>query len=316
MQRTGKLMFTTSLLFLSLVACNNMTNNALDSRIIDEDFLELQQATFNDFPDEDEQGQLSSESTTVPSGKFPHTRAIQVQPARYEFVIVDDQQHAPQQGTAQLTRNEIEQLLPEELRQRIQEGTFERQPETTQQPDTATEQPQAPAQPGARPEQNQTPAPGAPTPEAPAQDRFDQPEYQEPTNQPRPGNPEEISDVEARVIELTNVERRNNGMSDLQVDSPLSHVAREKSSDMRKNNYFSHTSPIYGSPFDMIRDFGVSYSAAGENIAMGQRSAEEVVQAWMDSEGHRANILNGTFTHIGVGYIENGNYWTQMFISR
>jgi uncharacterized protein YkwD len=60
----------------------------------------------------------------------------------------------------------------------------------------------------------------------------------------------------------------------------------------------------------------VSYSAAGENIAMGQRSAEEVVQAWMDSEGHRANILNGTFTHIGVGYIENGNYWTQMFISR
>jgi uncharacterized YkwD family protein len=238
MQNRRKLLYTTSLLFLSLVACNNMGNNALDTRIIDEDFLQLQQATFDTFPSEDEQGQLSSESTTVPSGKFPHTRAIQVQPARYEFVIVDDQQKASPQGK------------------------FERQPETT------------------------------------------------------PEQPEGISDVEARVIELTNAERRRNGMSDLQVDSPLGLVAQEKSSDMRKNNYFSHTSPIYGSPFDMIRDFGVSYSAAGENIAKGQRSAEQVVQAWMDSEGHRANILNGTFTHIGVGYIENGNYWTQMFISR
>jgi uncharacterized protein YkwD len=85
---------------------------------------------------------------------------------------------------------------------------------------------------------------------------------------------------------------------------------------MQENNYFSHTSPTYGSPFDMIRDFDISYNSAGENIAQGQRSPEEVVQAWMNSEGHRANIMNGDYTHIGVGYNESGNYWTQMFISK
>lgn len=125
-----------------------------------------------------------------------------------------------------------------------------------------------------------------------------------------------ISETEKKVIELTNAERRKNGLSDLKADSALSNVAREKSKDMKAKNYFSHTSPTYGSPFDMMRDFGISYNTAGENIAMGQRSPEEVVQAWMNSEGHRKNILNGNFTQIGVGYVEDGNYWTQMFIGK
>lgn len=136
-------------------------------------------------------------------------------------------------------------------------------------------------------------------------------------------SPEQSPDVnasvmarESRVMELTNKERRNHGLHDLQADPSLSGVAREKSNDMQKNNYFSHTSPTYGSPFDMMRDMGVSYTAAGENIAMGQQTPEEVVAAWMNSEGHRANILRGDYTHIGVGYIPNGNYWTQMFISK
>ena len=73
---------------------------------------------------------------------------------------------------------------------------------------------------------------------------------------------------------------------------------------MQKNNYFSHTSPTYGSPFDMMRDQGVSYKSAGENIAQGQRTPQEVVQAWMNSEGHRRNILNSNYTHIGVGMIQ------------
>ncbi|WP_312027202.1 CAP domain-containing protein [Cytobacillus firmus] len=127
---------------------------------------------------------------------------------------------------------------------------------------------------------------------------------------------DEINNFESKVIELTNAERQKNGLNALKSDNPLSNVAQAKSNDMQQKNYFSHTSPTYGSPFDMMRDFGVNYSSAGENIAMGQQTPEQVVQAWMDSEGHRKNILNGTFTHIGVGYTENGSYWTQMFIAK
>ena len=85
---------------------------------------------------------------------------------------------------------------------------------------------------------------------------------------------------------------------------------------MKNKNYFDHTSPTYGSPFDMMKSFGISYKAAGENIAMGQKTPEQVVQAWMDSPGHRANIMNSSFTHIGVGYVASGNYWTQQFIGK
>lgn len=122
--------------------------------------------------------------------------------------------------------------------------------------------------------------------------------------------------IEAQVIDLTNKEREKNGLPALQSSQQVSNVAREKSQDMEEKNYFSHTSPTYGSPFDMMQRFGVQYETAGENIAMGQKTPEEVVKAWMDSEGHRKNILNGTYTEIGVGYNEEGQYWTQMFISK
>ena len=92
--------------------------------------------------------------------------------------------------------------------------------------------------------------------------------------------------------------------------------AREKSADMSKNKYFSHTSPTLGSPFDQMKANGIQYKAAAENIAMGQRTAAEVVKGWMESPGHRANIMNGTYTHIGIGYDANGNYWTQQFIQK
>ncbi len=125
-----------------------------------------------------------------------------------------------------------------------------------------------------------------------------------------------VDATEARVVELTNAERRKNGLRDLQVDNSLANAAQAKSNDMLSKNYFSHTSPTYGSPFDMMRSFGISYSYAGENIAKGQRSADEVVKAWMNSPGHRANILNGNFTHIGIGHTSSQNYWTQMFIGK
>ncbi len=128
-------------------------------------------------------------------------------------------------------------------------------------------------------------------------------------------NIDAIKHTEHIVIQLTNQERAANGLPELRPDWQLSRVARHKSADMLENNYFAHTSPSYGSPFDMLEDFGVSYQRAAENIARGQQTPHQVVREWMNSSGHRANIL-GDFTHIGVGYVEDGRYWTQMFIKR
>ncbi|MGE7596620.1 CAP domain-containing protein [Lysinibacillus fusiformis] len=126
----------------------------------------------------------------------------------------------------------------------------------------------------------------------------------------------DVNAFEQEVVKLTNAERTKAGLSPLQTDDKLMAAAREKSQDMQSNNYFSHTSPTFGSPFDRMKALGIAYKSAGENIAQGQRSPQEVVQAWMDSPGHRANILNGKFTHIGVGYVKSGNYWTQQFITK
>lgn len=125
-----------------------------------------------------------------------------------------------------------------------------------------------------------------------------------------------VSAYEAEVVRLVNLERAKQGLAPLTQDWQLSRVARYKSQDMSDLGYFSHTSPTYGSPFDMMRSFGISYRTAGENIAKGYQSPEAVVKGWMNSPGHRANILNSSYTHIGVGYVATGNYWTQMFISK
>ena len=123
-----------------------------------------------------------------------------------------------------------------------------------------------------------------------------------------------VTQYEQEVIRLVNEIRAQNGLSALTYNWELSRVARYKSQDMVDNRYFSHTSPTYGTPFQMIRAFGLSYRTAGENIAYGQRTPQAVVDAWMNSSGHRANILNAAFTQIGVGYVSSGHYWTQMFI--
>ncbi len=128
------------------------------------------------------------------------------------------------------------------------------------------------------------------------------------------GSVSAVSDFVRRVFELVNEIRVQNGLNPLTLNSELSSVARLKSEDMRDNKYFSHNSPTYGSPFEMLNRFGISYRTAGENIAMGQSTPEAVVNGWMNSEGHRANILNSSYTQIGVGYAANGHYWTQLFI--
>ena len=124
----------------------------------------------------------------------------------------------------------------------------------------------------------------------------------------------QVTSYEQQVIDLVNEVRVKNGLKALSPNWELSRVARYKSQDMHDKKYFSHTSPTYGSPFDMIKNFGISYRAAAENIAKGQRTPQEVFQAWMNSSGHRQNILNGSYTQIGVGYVADGNYWTQLFI--
>lgn len=125
-----------------------------------------------------------------------------------------------------------------------------------------------------------------------------------------------VTSYEQEVIRLVNEIRAENGLKALTYDWELSRVARYKSQDMKDNKYFSHTSPVYGTPFQMIKNFGISYRSAGENIAKGYSTPQAVVNSWMNSSGHRANILNANYTHIGVGYVAGGNYWTQMFIGK
>lgn len=118
----------------------------------------------------------------------------------------------------------------------------------------------------------------------------------------------------SQVVELVNKERKNAGLKPLIIHTNLTKMAKTKAIDMFKSGDFSHTSPKYGSPFDMMDAFNITYLYAGENIGKGQRSAEEVVKDWMDSPGHKANILNPNYKLIGVGYY-NG-YWVQEFIGK
>jgi uncharacterized YkwD family protein len=125
-----------------------------------------------------------------------------------------------------------------------------------------------------------------------------------------------LSEFQNEVVRLVNVERAKNSLPALTADSLLMKTATVKSQDMANNNYFDHTSPTYGSPFDLMKKFGVTYRAAGENIAMGQTTPVQVMNGWMNSSGHRANILNSAYTKIGVGVVKNASgryYWTQHF---
>lgn len=123
---------------------------------------------------------------------------------------------------------------------------------------------------------------------------------------------------EQEVFDLINAKRVANGLATLKIDDELQNVARIKAKDMVDNNYFSHNSPIYGSPFDMIKNFGIRYKTAGENIA-GNSSNSGAVNAWMNSEGHRANILNSSFNYTGVGVVKSPKYgkvYVQMFMGK
>ena len=130
--------------------------------------------------------------------------------------------------------------------------------------------------------------------------------------------PTDISQDEQAILDLVNKARANAGAEPLKFDMNLVKVARLKAQDMVDKGYFSHQSPTYGSPFDMMRQFGIEFKTAGENIA-GNQTAEKAFNAWMGSEGHKKNILNASFNYTGIGVVESPTYgkiFVQMFIGR
>ena len=143
------------------------------------------------------------------------------------------------------------------------------------------------------------------------------PDVQKPETESKPeSGTVQTGSGQAQVVRLVNQERAAAGLGSLASDSQLTAVAQRKAEDMAKNGYFSHTSPTYGSAFDMLKAAGISYRTAGENIAKGQKTAETVMNGWMNSSGHRANILSSGYTRIGVGYAVDGSgtpYWVQIF---
>lgn len=118
------------------------------------------------------------------------------------------------------------------------------------------------------------------------------------------------------MVQLVNQERVKSGVPPLKIDARLVDLARKKSQDMITRHYFGHTSPIYGSPFQMMQAAGIKYRTAGENLA-GAPDVQTAHTNLMNSPGHRANILNPAFTHIGIGIVPGGPYgamFTQMFV--
>lgn len=151
----------------------------------------------------------------------------------------------------------------------------------------------------AQPPEEETP----PAEEAPPQEEPDAPEES--------GGVQEAAEA---VASLVNAARRDAGLSELELDADLCAAAQARAQEIAQS--FSHTRPDGSSCFTILEEFGISYRAAGESIAMGQRTPEEVMDGWMNSSGHRANILNGTFTSIGVGYYVDGAgaaHWVQIF---
>ncbi|MDU0203561.1 peptidoglycan-binding protein [Paenibacillus sp. MAH-36] len=158
-----------------------------------------------------------------------------------------------------------------------------------------------------------TPTPTPPPSEPP-------PSQPEPTPAPAPQAPPstDLTAEEQQMLDLVNKERAAVGLAALVVDPELTKTARLKSQDMVENKYFSHDSPTYGSPFDMMEKFGITYNAAGENIACNQ-TVQAAHEALMNSPGHKANILSKDYTHIGIGIVTGGpcgKMFTQQFIGK
>ena len=127
---------------------------------------------------------------------------------------------------------------------------------------------------------------------------------------------EKNDDPVERVLELVNEERAKEGVKPLSLDKDLCAVAALHSEDMAARNFFSHENPDGASPFDRMKAYGIAFRTAAENIAAGQTTPEQVMDSWMNSPGHRKNILNNAYSKIGIGIARGGEYgvyWTQCF---
>jgi uncharacterized protein YkwD len=182
----------------------------------------------------------------------------------------------------------------------------------TKQPDpTPSTSPSTPPSASTSPTPSAKPAP-KPVPVKP------KPRTKPPAKAPKPpaAKPSSADEAaKARVVELVNVERSKNGCGAVHSDTRLAAAAQGHSADMARRDYFDHTTPDGIDPWQRAKAKGYM-TPTGENIAMGQRSAEDVVDGWMNSPGHRANILNCDSKAIGMGLARNSGgttYWTQMF---
>ncbi len=120
-------------------------------------------------------------------------------------------------------------------------------------------------------------------------------------------NSEELTEDEQEFLDLINANREANGLQALEIDSEVQNVARLKAEDLVQNNYFAHNSETYGDIQNMLTTFGVSYSSAGENIA-GNSSLSKAVEAWMNSENHKVNILSESYNYTGIAIAESETY--------
>jgi uncharacterized YkwD family protein len=259
------------------------TNNNNSESDLDVNQFNKKRKNKKNYNNNNDNDMISAYQTSLNSNQYPHTRAVLIRDAKYQYITIDPRNWA------------FQQIQPYIQQQRPTGQTPAGQPAPIHQ--TVPKQ-TAPVPKQTTPTRQATPAPKQTT---------------QTQNAPTTGT---VSQYVQQVIDLTNAQRSKNGLPALKADTQLNSVAQKKSLDMQQKNYFSHTSPTYGSPFDMMRDFGVTYKSAGENIAQGQRTPQEVVTAWMNSEGHRKNILSSNFTHIGVGFEETGKHWTQMFIGK
>lgn len=218
----------------------------------------------------------------------------------------------------QLCKGNLGKLNPETLKnicEKIQSGKFETKNLKNCPTINAAKKTPAKTTPAInKPTVPTTTKPVAPTTSKPAAPTTTKPAAPAPA---KPTTPVATGTQETQVADLVNQQRAAQGLPALKFNAELSKVAEAKAADMRDKGYFDHNSPTYGSPFDMMKQFGITYRAAGENIAKGYKTPAAVMDGWMNSPGHRANILNSNFTEIGVGYVTDGNgtgYWVQMFI--
>ncbi|MGI6763898.1 MAG: S-layer homology domain-containing protein [Anaerovoracaceae bacterium] len=127
----------------------------------------------------------------------------------------------------------------------------------------------------------------------------------------------DVSEYIDEAFRLTNKEREKAGVPLLSYNHDLEKAAQAKAEDMWKNDYFDHNSPVYGTPFELINKFNITYSSAGENIAYNYRTPKEVVNGWINSPSHKENLLHKGFTDVAFGFYDgssSGMYWVQLFI--